>query len=52
MTRVYDNIIEPFPCWLGYRRAGPAFDEAVRSLINGLIREGRLEATGNEVRRV
>jgi hypothetical protein len=47
-----EEAIKRFSRWLGYRRAGPAFDEAARSLINGLIREGRLEAVGNEIRRV
>jgi hypothetical protein len=47
-----EEAIKRFSRWLGYRRAGPAFDEACRSLINGLIREGRLEAIGNEIRRL
>lgn len=47
-----EEAIKRFSRWLGYRHAGPAFDEAARSLINGLIREGRLEAMGNEIRRV
>jgi hypothetical protein len=47
-----EEAVKRFSRWLGYRRAGPAFDEAARSLINGLIREGRLEAMGNEIRRV
>lgn len=39
--------------WLGFRRTGPAIEKAVRSLINGLLREGRLEKKGPEwLRRV
>ena len=41
-----------FARWLGYRRTGPAIEDMVRSLINGLIRTGRLEADGDRIRRV
>jgi hypothetical protein len=38
--------------WLGFRRTGHKIEEAVKSLINGLLREGRLEKDGARVRRV
>jgi type I restriction enzyme S subunit len=48
-----DEAIQTFARWLGFRRTGPVIDETARSLINGLIREGRLEAEGPElIRRV
>jgi hypothetical protein len=37
--------------WLGFRRTGPVIEDAVRSVVNGLIREGRLEARKDEIRR-
>jgi hypothetical protein len=43
--------IRTFARWLGFRRTGPYIEEAARSLINGLIREGRLESEGSEIRR-
>jgi type I restriction enzyme, S subunit len=48
-----DEAIQTFARWLGFRRTGPVIDETARSLINGLIREGRLETEGSElIRRV
>ena len=44
--------IRRFARWLGFRRTGPFIDEAARSLINGLIRDGRLESHGSQVRRL
>jgi SOS-response transcriptional repressor LexA len=38
--------------FLGFRRTGPAIEDAVRSIINGLLREGRLEARAAEIRRI
>lgn len=39
--------------WLGFRRTGPVIEKAVRSLINGLLRSGRIEKEGSEwIRRV
>jgi hypothetical protein len=46
-----DDAIRDFARWLGFRRTGPVIDEMARSLINGLIREGRLEAEGTVIRR-
>jgi len=41
-----------FARWLGFARTGPAIEKTARSLINGLLREGRLEADGhNAIRR-
>ncbi|HVZ31077.1 MAG TPA: hypothetical protein VG963_01545, partial [Polyangiaceae bacterium] len=37
--------------FLGFRRTGPSIEDAVRSIINGLIREQRLETRGTEIRR-
>ena len=39
--------------WLGFARTGPLIGDTARSLINGLLREGRLEADGAEmIRRI
>lgn len=46
-----DDAIRGFARWLGFRRTGPSIDETARSLINGLLREGRLESQGGEIRR-
>src|SRR5262249_26099104 len=35
-----NESIRRFARWLGFRRTGPFIDEAARSLINGLIRDG------------
>jgi len=40
-----------FARWLGFRRTGPKIEEIAASLINGLIREGRLEKSQNQIRR-
>lgn len=46
-----DEAIRRFARWLGFRRTGPAIDDAARSLINGLLREDRLEADGDDIQR-
>ena len=46
-----EDSIRDLARWLGFRRAGPTIDERVRSIINGLIREDRLESFGNLIRR-
>src|SRR6516225_2891140 len=45
-----NEVIRGFARWLGFRRTGPFIDEAARSLINGLIRDGRLESHGSQIR--
>lgn len=37
---------------MGYRRTGSAINESTRSLVNGLIREGRLEKEDSQIRRI
>jgi hypothetical protein len=46
-----DEAIRAFARWLGFRRTGSAIDDVARSVINGLIREGRLESDGTLVRK-
>jgi len=41
-----DQAIQNFCRWMGFRRTGPIIDETARSLIQGLLRESRLEAEG------
>ena len=43
-----DEAIRHFARWLGYRRTGPVIEETGRSLINGLIRESRIEKDGSD----
>lgn len=45
------DAVVAFARWLGFRRAGPKIAEVAASLINGLLREDRLEAQGDEIRR-
>jgi len=48
-----DDAIRAFARWGGFGRVGPVIEETARSLINGLIREGRLETDGRDrIRRV
>jgi hypothetical protein len=47
-----EEAIRDFARWLGFKRTGNVLDETVRSLINGLLREGRLESTGSQIRRI
>lgn len=46
-----EESIRRFARWLGFRRTGPTINEASRSIINGLIRESRLESNGQMLRR-
>ncbi|ODM71375.1 hypothetical protein A6X20_30315 [Bradyrhizobium elkanii] len=48
---VREEAVRTFARWMGFRRTGPAIEDAARSLINGLLREGRLESAGSEIRR-
>lgn len=36
---------------MGFRKAGQKIQDTVRSLINGLLREDRLESDGQMIRR-
>jgi len=44
-----DTAIRDFCRWLGFARTGLVIEDTARSLINGLLREGRLEADGAEL---
>lgn len=46
-----EAAIVAFARWLGFRRTGQKIEEAAASLINGLLREGKLEKDGSRVRR-
>jgi hypothetical protein len=47
-----EDAIRLFARWLGYARTGPVIEDTARSLINGLLRGGRLEKDGERIRRV
>jgi hypothetical protein len=47
-----DDAIRAFARWLGFARTGSNIEDAARSLINGLLREGRLESDGANIRRI
>lgn len=46
-----EDAVRTFSRWMGFRRTGPTIEGAARSLINGLLREGRLESGGSQIRR-
>jgi len=46
-----DDAIRAFARWMGFRRTGSSIDETARSLINGLLREGRIASDGGLIRR-
>jgi hypothetical protein len=46
-----NECIPRFARWLGFRRTGPNIEDTARSVINGLIREDRLEKMGSQIRR-
>jgi type I restriction enzyme S subunit len=46
-----DTAIRDFCRWLGFARTGPVIEDTARSLINGLLREGRLEADADLIRK-
>lgn len=46
-----EDAVRAFARWMGFRRTGPAIEDTARSLINGLLREGRLESQGSQIRR-
>jgi hypothetical protein len=43
--------VRAFTRFMGFRRAGEKIQDTVRSLINGLLREDRLESDGHLIRR-
>lgn len=45
------DAIRAFARWLGFTRTGEKIEAKANSLINGLLREGRLEAQGKAVRK-
>ncbi len=47
-----EDAVRAFSRWLGYGRVGSVIQETAKSLINGLLREGRLEAADDSIRRV
>lgn len=46
-----DDAVQGFARWMGFRRTGSTIADTARSLINGLIREERLESDGSRIRR-
>lgn len=46
---VREDAIRAFARWAGFGRVGDVIDQTARSLINGLIREGRIETDGPEL---
>jgi hypothetical protein len=46
-----EDSVRAFARWMGFRRTGPAIEDTARSLINGLLRESRLEGGGSQIRR-
>lgn len=47
-----EDAATAFTRWMGFRRTGSKIEEIAASLINGLLREERLEKDGNRIRRV
>ena len=43
-----DESFRQLARWLGYARTGPNIEETARSLIRGLLREGRIETDGTD----
>jgi hypothetical protein len=46
-----EDAVRAFARWMGFRRTGPTIEDAARSLINGLLREDRLEGDASRIRR-
>jgi hypothetical protein len=46
-----EDAVRAFARWMGFRRTGPTIEDTARSLINGLLRDGRLESNGSQIRR-
>jgi hypothetical protein len=47
-----DEATQAFSRWLGFARTGPKIQATALSLINGLLRENRLESNGPNIRRL
>ncbi len=47
-----DAATTAFARWLGFARTGPIITDTTRSLIRGLLREGRIESDGIKIRKV
>jgi len=47
-----DAATMAFARWLGFARTGPIITDTTRSLIRGLLREGRIESDGVKIRKV
>jgi hypothetical protein len=47
-----DESIRHFARWMGFRRTGKAIAGTAKTLINGLIRQGRLVTDGPRIRRI
>jgi hypothetical protein len=46
-----DESIRRFARWMGFRRTGKSISDTAKSLISGLIRQGRLVSDGPRIRR-
>ena len=47
-----EEAVRAFARFMGFRRAGEKIQDTVRSLVNGLLREDRLESDGQMIRRI
>jgi hypothetical protein len=45
-----EDSIRRMARWLGFKRTGPSIELIAKSVINGLIREGRIESKGSQIR--
>jgi len=43
--------LRSFARLLGFKRTGKTIDDSARSVINGLLRDGRLGSAGSQIRR-
>ena len=43
--------LRSFARLLGFKRTGKTIDDSARSVINGLLRDGRLGSAGTQIRR-
>ena len=46
------DAVRAFARWMGFARTGNVIEDTALSLINGLLRENRLSARGQEIRRL